>query len=252
LENTTKRKLRSGESAVGAWVSSGSPNVVDLLRNLPLDWFLFDMEHSPITIETVIHMVQVLNGSTASPLVRVGQIDQALFKSVLDAGAHGIIVPLVNTPEEAERAVSFCKYPPRGVRGVAGSKAADYGLSLSKYIRTANDETMVIAQIETPQAISNVEKILAVDGVDVAFVGPSDLTMTMGLLDDRSNPKVVEAMLKVVEAARDAGKVAGVMVTTIEEAKLAVQRGFRFIGLASDTRYLTLGARSYLEAVGRK
>lgn len=252
MQNSTKKKLRSGESAIGAWISSGSPNMVDILRNLPLDWFLFDMEHSPITVETVVHMVQVLNGSTVTPLVRVGQIDQALFKSVLDAGAQGVIVPLVNTPEEAERAVTYCKYPPRGVRGVAGSKATDYGMSLGNYIRTANDETLVIAQIETPQAVANVDKILAVDGIDVAFVGPSDLTMTLGLIDDRTNPKVVEAMLKVVKASQDAGKVAGVMVTTLEEAKLAVQRGFGFIGLASDTRYVTLGARQFLEAVGRK
>lgn len=252
MENVMKRKLRNGEKVMGAWISSGSPNVLDLLRNFSFDWFLFDMEHSPIAVETVVHMVQVLNGSQATPLVRVGQIEQAVFKSVLDAGAQGIIVPLVNTPEEAERAVRFCKYPPRGVRGVAGSKAADYGLTLSRYIRTANDETAVIAQIETPQAVENIDKILAVDGVDVAFVGPSDLTMTMGLLDDRGNPMVVEAMAKVVKACQAAGKVPGVMATTVEEAKLAVERGFRFIAIGSDMRFTSVGAKAFLEAVGRK
>jgi 2-keto-3-deoxy-L-rhamnonate aldolase RhmA len=251
LENAMKRKLGRGEKVMGAWISSGSPNSLDLLRNFSFDWFLFDMEHSAITIETVAHMVQVLNGSSAAPLVRVGQIDQAAFKIVLDAGAQGIIVPLVNTVEEAERAVKFCKYPPLGVRGVAATKASEYGLSLGKYIRSANDETTVIAQIETPQAVDNIAKIVAVDGVDIAFVGPSDLTMTLGLLDDRTNPKVVEAMMKVVKACDDAGKVAGVMATTLDEAKLAVQRGFRFIALASDMKYMTLGARSFLEAVGR-
>lgn len=251
MENTMKRKLGRGEKAMGAWISSGSPNSLDLLRNFSFDWFLFDMEHSAITIETVAHMVQVLNGSTAAPLVRVGQIDQAVFKIVLDAGAQGIIVPLVNTVEEAERAVRFCKYPPLGVRGVAATKASDYGLSLSKYIRSANEETTVIAQIETPQAVDNIEKIVSVAGVDVAFVGPSDLTMTLGLLDDRTNPKVVEAMMKVVKACDDAGKVAGVMATTLDEAKLAVQRGFRFIALGSDMKYIALGAKSFLEAVGR-
>jgi 2-keto-3-deoxy-L-rhamnonate aldolase RhmA len=251
LENAMKRKLGRGEKVMGAWISSGSPNSLDLLRNFSFDWFLFDMEHSAITIETVAHMVQVLNGSSAAPLVRVGQIDQGAFKIVLDAGAQGIIVPLVNTVEEAERAVRFCKYPPLGVRGVAATKASEYGLSLGKYIRSANDETTVIAQIETPQAVDNIAKIVAVDGVDIAFVGPSDLTMTLGLLDDRTNPKVVEAMMKVVKACDDAGKVAGVMATTLDEAKLAVQRGFRFIALASDMKYMTLGARSFLEAVGR-
>ncbi len=251
MENTLKRKLEKKELAVGAWISSGSPNVVDLLRSLAFDWFVFDMEHSPITIETVGRMIQVLNGSTATPIVRVGQIDQALFKIVLDTGAYGVVVPLVNTAEEAERAVLFCKYPPMGVRGVAASKVSDYGMSLGRYIRTANDETTVIAQIETPQALENIREIVSVKGVDVAFVGPTDLTMTMGLLDDRSNPKVAEAMLRVVKACDDAGKTAGVMALSLEEARLAIQRGFRFVSLATDMKYVTVGARSFLEAVGR-
>jgi 2-keto-3-deoxy-L-rhamnonate aldolase RhmA len=251
LQNTLKRRLDRKEVAFGTWISSGSPNVLDLLRNLSFDWFVMDMEHSAIGIETVGRMVQVLNGSQATPMVRVGGIDQALFKAVLDAGAHGVVVPLVNTKAEAELAVRYTKYPPVGVRGVAASKASDYGLSLAPYIRTANDETTVIAQIETPQAVQNIEEILSVKGVDVAFVGPSDLTMTMGLVDDRSNPKVAEAMVRVVEACADAGKAAGVMATTLDEARLAVQRGFRFISLASDMKHLTVGARSFLQAVGR-
>jgi len=251
LQNTMKRKLERNETVVGAWISSGSPNMVDLLKELPFDWFLLDMEHSVITIETVGSMIQVLNGSSATPLVRVGQIDQAIFKSVLDAGAHGVMVPLVNTVEEAERAVRFCKYPPSGVRGLAGAKASDYGLSLGSYIRTANDETTIIAQIETPQAVQNIREILSVRGVDIAFVGPSDLTMNMGFLDDRSNPRVTEAMLTVVKACGDAGKVAGVMATTLDEARLAVQRGFRFVALGTDMKYATVGATSFLSTVGR-
>ena len=251
MQSTLKKKLGNNESAIGAWISSGSPNLVDLLRKLNFDWFVFDMEHSSISIETVGRMIQVLNGSTITPLVRVGQIDQALLKIVLDTGAHGVVVPLVNTAEEAERAVRFCKYPPQGVRGVAATKSSDYGMSLSNYIRTANEETTIIAQIETPQAVDNINEILAVKGVDVAFVGPSDLTMTMGLVDDRSNPKVTEAMLKVVKACEDAGKTAGTMATSLDEAKLAVQRGFKFISLASEMRFATMGARAFLEAAGR-
>ncbi|MDA4113938.1 MAG: aldolase/citrate lyase family protein [Thaumarchaeota archaeon] len=252
MQNTLKKKLGNGESAIGAWISSGSPNLVDLLRKLNFDWFVFDMEHSAISIETVGRMIQVLNGSTITPLVRVGQIDQAVLKVVLDSGAQGVVVPLVNTVEEAERAVRFCKYPPQGVRGVAATKASDYGMSLSNYIRTANEETAIIAQIETPQAVDNIKEILSVKGVDVAFVGPSDLTMTMGLMDDRSNPKVTEAMLKVLKACQDAGKTAGTMATSLDETKFAVQRGFRFISLASEMRFATMGARAFLEAAGRQ
>ena len=246
-----KSKLNAKELAIGTWIASGSPNVVDLMRNLAFDWFVLDMEHSPITIETVCSMIQVLNGSKIAPLVRVGQTDQGLLKLVLDTGAHGVVVPLVNTAEEAEKAVKFCKYPPRGVRGVAGTRASDYAINLGSYLRTANDQTTVIAQIETPQAVQNIKEILAVDGIDVAFVGPSDLTMTLGLIDNRSDPRVAEAMMKVVKACEDAGKTAGVMTGNLDEAKLALERGFRFVSLGTDMRQLTMGARSFLGAAGR-
>jgi len=251
LENRLKAKLRKGEVAFGAWIATGSPNVVDLLRLQPLDWLVFDMEHSPISIETVNHMVQVLNGSPITPLVRVGQVDQALIKLVLDTGCQGVVVPLINTREDAEKTIQFCKYPPMGVRGVAAMKATDYGATLGNYLRTANNETAIIVQIETPQAVEDVAKIVSVDGVDAAFVGPADLTMTLGLVDNRSDPKVREAMKKVVSACKDAGKAAGVMAGNLDEAKQAVELGFRFISLGSDLRYLSMGAKSYLTTVGR-
>lgn len=251
MENRVKAKLRKGEVTFGTWIQSVSPNVVDLLRLQPVDWFAFDMEHSPITIETVSHMVQVLNGSTITPLVRVGQVDQALIKLVLDTGNQGIVAPLINTPEDAEKAVQFCKYPPMGVRGAAGTKPSDYGANLGSYLREANNETIVIAQIETPQALDNVSKIVGVDGVDIAFVGPTDLTLTLGLVDNRGDPKVREAMKRVVAACKDAGKNAGVMAADLNEAKQAVELGFTFISLASDMKYLTMGAKSFLGAVGR-
>jgi len=251
MESALAKKLRAHETAVGTWISSGSSNVVDILRNLPFDWFVLDMEHSPITVETVATMIQVLNGSKITPLVRVGQIDQALFKNVLDAGAHGLVVPMVNTAEEAERAVSYCKYPPKGVRGAAAVKASDYGLGMANYIRTANEQVTLIAQIETPQALRNIGEILAVEGVDVAFVGPSDMTMTLGLIDDRSNPRVLEAMKSVVRASEAVGKAAGTMATSAEEIKRDLEMGFRFVSVASDVRQLINGARSMLATAGR-
>jgi 2-keto-3-deoxy-L-rhamnonate aldolase RhmA len=251
MESTLSRKLRARETVIGTWISSGSPTVVDVLRNLRFDWFVLDMEHSPITVETVAAMIQVLNGSRVTPLVRVGEIDQALFKSVLDAGAQGLVVPMVNSAEEAERAVSFCKYPPKGVRGVAAVKASDYGLSMANYIRTANDQITLVVQIETPEALQNTGEILAVDGIDVAFVGPSDMTMTLGLIDDRSNPRVLEAMSSVVKASEAAGKTAGTMATSQEEIRRDLEMGFRFVSVASDVRQLINGAKSMLATAGR-
>jgi 4-hydroxy-2-oxoheptanedioate aldolase len=251
MESTLYRKLRAHETTIGTWISSGSPTAVDVLRNLPFDWLLLDMEHSPITVETVASMIQVLNGSAITPLVRVGQIDQALFKTVLDAGAQGLVVPMVNTAAEAELAVRLCKYPPVGVRGVAGSKASEYGMTLGNYIRTANEQITLIVQIETPQALQNLGEILAVDGVNVAFVGPSDLTMTMGLLDDRSNPRVLDAMKSVVRASESVGKAAGTMAASTEEIRRDLEMGFRFVSLASDVRQLINGAKSMLATAGR-
>lgn len=247
-----KKRLLEGETCLGSWISTASTAVVDILKNLPLDWFVFDMEHSPTGIESVSNMIGILGGSEVVPLVRVGQADQALIKNVLDAGSQGVVVPLVNTKEEAERAVQLCKYPPEGIRGTAFSRAAKYGLDGNRYLRNANDENLVIVQIETMTALANLEDIVMVKGVDVAFVGPSDLTMSLGLIDDRSNPRVVRAMEQVVKACKKHGKAAGVMAASTTEATKAVERGFSFISLGSDARHLMVGAREFLKAAGRQ
>lgn len=247
-----KNRLLSGETCLGCWISTASTTVVDVLKNLSLDWFVFDMEHSPTGIESVSNMIGLLGGSQVTPIVRVGQADQALVKTVLDAGSQGVMVPLVNTKEEAEYAVRLCKYPPDGVRGTATlGRAAKYGLDGARYLRRANDENIVIVQIETATALSNLEEVVATRGVDVAFVGPSDLTMSLGLIDDRSNPKVISAMEQVVKACKKHGKAAGVMAASADEAAKAIERGFGFISLSSDVKYLIVGAKDFLKAAGR-
>jgi len=250
MKSSLKKKLSQGVS-YGAWVTIGNPDVSDILQGLPFDWLVFDMEHSPLGAETVGHMIQVLDEEKVSPLVRVGANDQYLIKAALDMGAHGVIVPLVNTREDAQAAVRYCKYPPVGVRGVAPRKAADYGLSAAEYIRRANEETLLIVQVETKEALENLDALLGVKGVDIAFVGPSDLTMSLGLLDDRSNPRVLEEMRNVVEKCKEYGKIPGTMAVTPEEAKREASMGFRFISLASDVRHLIEGARGFLKSVGR-
>ncbi len=250
MENHIKRELYHGKTCYGTWISAGSANVVDVLKNLNFDWFVIDSEHSPIGPETISHMIQAIGGKIV-PLVRVGLNDQYLIKLSLDAGAYGVIVPLVNSRAEAERAVNFAMYPPLGTRGTAGTRASRYGVDSKEYLRTANDEVMVIAQIETIAALDNIDDILSVEGVDVAFVGPSDLTMSLGLIDDRTNPRVAEAMNKVVKACQNRDKIPGVMASSTDEVKSAVERGFRFISLASDVRFLMQGARAFLSSAGR-
>jgi 2-keto-3-deoxy-L-rhamnonate aldolase RhmA len=243
-----KERLVSGKTSVGTWVTIGHTDVPDILEAMGFEWLVFDAEHAPIGPESISRMIQAIDASKICPLVRVGDINQYLIKSALDMGAHGVVCPLVNSPALAEEVVKFVKYPPQGIRGVAPRKAADYGLKMADYIRTANSQTIVVAQIETREALDNLDGILSVKGVDVAFVGPTDLTMSLGLLDDRSNPRVIDAMKRVIKACESHGKVPGVMAASEEEVKRDIAMGFRFISLASDVRFLIRGAKAFLDS----
>ncbi len=208
---------------------------------------MFDMEHSYLSTESVKTMMQALGETGPIPLVRLGQIDQYLEKQALDIGSRGMLAPLVNSVEEAERFVRFAMYPPKGVRGTGPGRASRYGANFSQYIREANDELLLGIQIETLDALSNAREILGTKSVDIGFAGPTDLTMSLGLLDDRSNPRVTDALKKVVSACEDTGKIPGTMAISIEEAKKFAELGFRFISLASDARFLSYGAKYFLE-----
>ncbi|HTW76229.1 MAG TPA: aldolase/citrate lyase family protein [Thermoplasmata archaeon] len=247
----TSLKVRLHDASVrsfGTWISSASVVAVDALRDLGFDWFMIDTEHSPVNSETLAAMVAILSRGGPTPLVRVGDVDQYLIKQALDAGAHGILAPLVNSEAQARSAVSFAKYPPQGVRGAAAAAASRYGNQLGPYLRRANEETLVGVQIETRQALENLEAIAGVDGVDLLFVGPQDLTLSLGLVDARGDPRVREAMRQVVTACERHGKVPGTLVVNPEEKKTAVEMGFRFISLAADLRFLIQGAHDFLRA----
>jgi len=246
MKNSLKSRLRaSREPCFGTWISSSSLVCLDALRGLGFEWFMIDTEHAPVNPETLAAMVSLLGDDGPTPLVRVGNVDQYLVKQALDVGAHGVLVPLVNTEAQAKAAVAFAKYPPDGVRGAAAAAASRYGAELASYLRTANSETLVGVQIETKEALDHLESIAGVNGVDLLFVGPQDLTLSLGLLDDRKNPKVRDSMRAVVEACERHGKVPGTLVIDPEERRVAVELGFRFISLASDVRFLITGANSY-------
>jgi 2-dehydro-3-deoxyglucarate aldolase len=249
LKNELKKKLYDGKVSFGCWLTIANPDVVDMLKQLPFDWFVFDTEHSYLTIEDVKNMQMALSDSAACPIVRVGMIDQLLIKRALDIGSQGLLMPLVNTSEDATAYVKFSRYPPAGIRGAGPGRAARYGSNLGEYLRTANSELLLAAQIETTQALSNLDAIVGTEGIDVAFVGPTDMTMSLGLVDDRWNPKVLEAMGTVVRACQKYGKIPGTLAISPEEANKWVSLGFRFVGLGSDARHLVGGARAFLQAV---
>jgi 2-keto-3-deoxy-L-rhamnonate aldolase RhmA len=246
-----KKRLRSGETLLGTWITIGHSDVSDIMEEAGFDWLVFDTEHAPLGPESVSRMIQSLDTTATCPLVRVGAPEQFMVKAALDMGAHGVVFPLVSSPADAKRAVDFAKYPPVGTRGVAPRKAADYGRSFSEYIRTANELTVVVAQIETSEALDNLDDIISTQDVDVAFVGPTDLTMSLGLLDDRGNPRVIDAMKRVIKSCERHGKAPGVLAATPEEAKRDVQLGFTFIGLGSDVRFLMSGAKDFMNSARR-
>ena len=249
MRPSLRDRLRgSREPSFGTWISSSSPVCADALKGLGFDWYMIDTEHAQVNPETLASIVALLGPDDPAPLVRVGDVDQYLIKQALDAGAQGILVPLVSTEVQARSAVAFAKYPPEGVRGIAAAPASRYGKELGAYLRRANAETLVGVQIETREALENLEAIAAVDGIDLLFVGPQDLTLNLGLVDERRHPKVREAMRQVVQACDRHDKLPGTLVVDAEEKRAAAELGFRFVSLASDVRFLINGARTFLGA----
>lgn len=245
--NILKKKLYEGKVCYGTFLTIGNSDVPDILKHLGFEWFVFDTEHSYLSFETVKGMEQAISDTDICPIVRIGQVDQYLVKRALDIGSQGVLAPLVNSPEEAKRLVEFARYPPKGTRGAGPGRASGFGADFGQYIRRSNDELLIAVQIETRQALSKAESIIGVEGVDIGFAGPSDITMSLGLLDDRSNAKVSEALSKVVKACEATGKIPGTLAVSLEEAKKFRDLGFKFISLGSDVKFLTLGAKNYLE-----
>lgn len=249
MKRPLKDRLASAQGPVfGTWISSASVVVADALKDLGFDWVMIDTEHSPINNETLATIVAILNDSGPRPMVRVGDVDQYMVKQALDAGAHGVLAPLVNTESDAAGLVRFAKYPPEGVRGAAAAAGSRYGLELRSYLRDANAQTVVGVQIETRSALEHLDAIAAVPGVDLLFVGPQDLTLNLGLGDERTHPSVRDAMRSVVTTCERHGKIPGTLVIDPEEKRAAVDLGFRFISLAADVRFLIQGAKFYLGA----
>ena len=244
MKNILKEKLKNGQEVIGTFVSLGHPDVTEVLSRSGFDWLLIDGEHSVIGLETMQLMMQAMNGSNCTPIVRPQWNDMVIIKRVLDTGAHGVLVPWVNSREEAEHAVRACKYPPEGLRGWGPRRAALFD---SDYFQTANGEILVIVQIETRQAVSNVDDILAVDGIDAVYVGPFDLSLDFGLSGpDFNNAAYAAAFDRVVEAAKKAGKPAG-MFATRENIRWAVDMGFTISTVDSADAFLAYGARTALD-----
>ncbi len=238
IKNEVKRKLKQGEPTVGNWVGLPSPSVVEILVRFGMDWLVLDTEHGPYGEEMLEDMMRAMRGSGVTPIIRVPDTDPAIIKKALDRGGYGIICPLVNTAEQARLAVSSCKYPPEGIRGVAGARASGYGADLPTYYAECNDEILVACQIETAEALDNVEEIAAVPGVDMLFIGPSDLSANLGLFGRTDEPSFRAAVDSICSAARAADVAIGYYASDPQDVLRCIEEGMTFVSLANDVRFL--------------
>ncbi len=248
--NETKRRLSAGGEAIGCFLRFADPGLAELIALQGFDFLVLDAEHGTMDPRECENLVRACDLREATPLVRVPSNDRAVLLRFLDTGAMGAHIPLVGSAEEAETAVRGMKYRPRGDRGLAGVRAADYGqrASLAEYVTQANAETLVVIQIETVAAVEQAPAIAAVDGVDVIFVGPTDLSQAFGVTGQLSHPLLEQAYDAIARAAREAGKALGVLVGNEKGLLEWRERGARYLAVTSDS-LVTHSARTLLAAV---
>ncbi len=253
MPSDLKQRLRQGECAFGTWLSLGSHTTAEVVGSAGFDWAVIDLEHGLGDYSNLVCQLQALKGTLTVPLVRVTANDPAMIKRALDIGAQGVIVPMVNSAEEARRAVDATKYPAQGSRGVAStSRASGFGTNFKEYFDSANEKILTMVQIETVQAVENVFEIAQVEGVDVLFVGPLDLTTSLGVQSQLDHPKTLQSLERIGKAARDADKPLGVLVGNTQQAMQFKERGYRFIGVSSDMVLLNTAARELVSSLRQK
>lgn len=248
-ENTLRRIWRRGEAAVNGWLSIPSAFSAEVMAHQGFDSLTVDMQHGVVDYQVAVTMLQAVSTTSAVPLARVPWNDPAWIMKILDAGAYGVICPMINTPADTEALVAACKYAPRGYRSWGPVRALIY--AGADYKDHADDELLVMPMIETAEAVKNLDDILSVPGVDAVYVGPADLSLTLGCTPklDQTEAPVVEALQRIAEACRRHGVVAGIHNATAAYALRMVAAGFQFVTLASDSRFLAAKAADEVAAV---
>jgi 2-keto-3-deoxy-L-rhamnonate aldolase RhmA len=250
-ESPLRRRLRSGEPVVGVTISTTSLDVATRAATLGFDLLWIEMEHSPITLETLRNMVLATRGLPAVPLARVPVNELWVAKRVLDAGVHGVIFPFTSTPALARQAAEACRYPPIGRRGSGAGLATSCWPEPDCYHDSADRNVTVVVMIEEASALEHVDEIAATPGVDVIFLGTGDLSFSFGLRGRQDDPRIAAAAEAVVTAARRHGKVAGTVITSAEQARQRIDQGFRFLQSGSELVLMEAGARQLLAPLGR-
>jgi 2-dehydro-3-deoxyglucarate aldolase len=242
-------KSSGGHPPIGTWLVSASPIVAEAVGCCGFDWAVIDMEHAPAGVMDVLHMLQALATTKTVPLVRVPWNDAVVVKRVLDVGATGLMFPMVQSADDARRAVAATRFPPHGVRGVASmSRAARFG-TVPNYFRTASRGVGVIVELETPQAIEQLDAIAAVDGVDAIFLGMADLSAALGHAGVPNHPSVVSLMAGAVQRCKALGKPVGTVGASAEVVAQHRAGGFDFVGVGSDLGLMMSGASKMIASL---
>src|SRR5436309_3954008 len=247
-ESPVKKKLREGRPVLAATITVNSIDVAAHMADLGFDFLWIEMEHSPITLETLRNMVLATRGLPAQLFARVPVNEIWTAKRVLDAGVSGVIFPFTSTPELAQQAACACKYPPVGRRGSGANLAKFAWPDADRYHDSADENVTVVIIIEEARAVERIDEIAATPGVDVLFIGTSDLSFSLGLRGDQKDPRLQAAIAKVVEAGQRHGKFVGRPAATADQVKQYMEQGFRLFQAPTDIGLMMAGAKAYLKA----
>jgi len=248
-ENALRKIWAKGGAAVVGWLSIPSAFSAEVMAHQGFDCIVIDMQHGVVDYQAAVGMLAAISTTPVVPMARVPWNDPAYVMKILDAGAYGVICPMINSRAEAEALVRACKYPPRGYRSFGPVRASLY--AGADYVAHANDELVVLPMIETAEGIKNIDEILSTPGVDGTYVGPSDLSLALGCKPrlDQTDPPVVEAQQKIVAACKRHGVIAGIHNATSGYALKMIEAGYQFVTLASDSRFMAAKAAEEVSAV---
>jgi 4-hydroxy-2-oxoheptanedioate aldolase len=243
-QNAFKRALKAGKAQIGLWSSLSSNYSVEVVAGAGFDWLLLDTEHSPNDLESLLTQLQAAAPYATHPVVRVPWNDMVAIKRVLDIGAQSLLVPYVSSPEEAAAAVSYVRYPPAGVRGVAGTTRASRFGRVKDYAKRAHEEICLLVQLETQRALDNVEAICALEGIDGVFIGPADLHASLGHAGEIANPRVKPLIDDAIRRIRKCGRAPGILTPSEPDARHWLDCGAQFVAVGADVGILARGAES--------
>jgi 2-keto-3-deoxy-L-rhamnonate aldolase RhmA len=243
-----KRRIKNGEAVNGCWLNLGSSLTAEIVAMAGFDWVLIDLEHGAGTEKDALSQLQAIEHSGAAGFVRVESAEKQRILKVLDFGAEGLMCPHINNAEEARMFVDGLRYPPGGSRGIAKMiRASRYGNSSTAYMNTANENIIGIAQIESAEALDNLDAIAAVDGIDVLFIGPSDLTAALGIFGQFDHPLYKDALKATINAAQKAGKATGILLLSPDDYNTYYNLGIRVMACGSEAGFVAEGARAVAE-----